>query len=55
MECKHKWVTLEWHADDCGCCGDLSAVCTICEETINDYLSYWEIEKLELDEDEDDE
>lgn len=55
MECKHKWVTVGWCGDGCGCCGNLSAVCTICEETINDYLSYWEIEKLELDEDEDDE
>ena len=42
MECKHNWITL-----DC-CCGGLSAVCTICEETTHDYLSY-------LDEDEDEE
>ena len=42
MECKHNWITL-----DC-CCGSLSAVCTICQETTHDYLSY-------LDEDEDEE
>ena len=55
MECKHKWVTIELASDCCGCCGDLNAVCTICHETIDDYLSYWEIEKLNLDEDEDEE
>ena len=46
MKCKHNWITL-----DC-CCGGLSAVCTICQETIHDYSSYQEIEKLNLDEDE---
>ena len=54
MECKHKWVTIEWESDCCGCCGDLSAVCIICGEPIHDYLSYWEIAKLDLDEDEED-
>ncbi|ABB77592.1 hypothetical protein [Lactococcus phage 712] len=48
MECKHNWITV-----DC-CCGGLSAVCTICEETTHDYLSYLEKEKLNLD-DEDEE
>lgn len=49
-ECKHKWITLDWSADSCGCCGDLSAECTICHKTINEYLSFWEIENLNLDE-----
>ena len=52
MECRHKWVTVSWEADICGCCGDLNAICTLCHETINEYLSFWEIEKLNLDEDE---
>ena len=55
MECKHKWVQTGWCPDVCGCCGQLGAVCTICQETIDGYLSYWEIVKLELDEDEDEE
>ena len=51
-ECKHKWITLNWSADYCGCCGDLNAECTVCHETINEYLSFWEIKNLNLDEDE---
>jgi hypothetical protein len=31
MECKHKWVTIEWKPDGCGCCGNLNTICTICE------------------------
>ena len=50
MECKHKWVQTGWCPDCCGCCGQLGAVCVICQETIDKYLSYWEIVKLELDE-----
>lgn len=51
-ECNHKWITVGWSADSCGCCGDLSAECKICHEIINEYLSFWEIENLNLDEDE---
>lgn len=49
-ECKHKWKTLSWKPDGCGCCGELEAVCVECEETIHEYLSFWQIEDLELDE-----
>ena len=52
MECKHKWVTLGWKPDGCGCCGYLSAVCKECFERIDEYLSFWEIEELNLDDDE---
>ena len=53
MECKHKLVTLCWSPEGCGCCGDLSALCTICQEVIYGYFNYHEIERLNLDEDED--
>ena len=50
MECKHKWKTIDWKQDSCGCCGELEAICVKCKKTIDKYLYYWEIEKLNLDE-----
>lgn len=51
-DCNHKWKTLEWFPDGCGCCGELKAVCIICEETIDEYLNFGEIEELNLDDEE---
>lgn len=49
-ECKHKWQTLSWEPDGCGCCGMLEAVCVNCKEIMYDHLNFLEIELLELDE-----
>lgn len=47
-ECKHKWKVFSWKADGCGCCGTINAVCVKCEETKHEYLSYWEVEELDV-------
>ena len=47
-ECKHKWKVFSQEADGCGCCGIIDAVCVNCEDTIHEYLSFWQLGDLDI-------